>query len=67
MQAFASAMYEVRLLREDLGFWDSVLYDADNEMMHRARAFLGRNGFVEIPHVGVLLADRPGSLGKQGY
>ena len=66
-RAYASAMYEARLLRKDLGYWDSVLYDADFEMMHRARAFLGRKGFFEIAHVGVLLADRPNSLGKQGY
>jgi hypothetical protein len=65
-QACPSAMYETALLRDHLGHWDSVLYEADNEMMFRARTFLGA-GFVEIPHVGVLQADRPRSLGKQGY
>ena len=65
-QAFVSAMYEARLLREDLGFWDSVRYGADGEMIRRAQKFLGA-GFNEIETIGVFLADRPNSLGKQGY
>jgi len=59
-------MFETRLLRERLGYWDSVWYGADGEMIRRARMFLGA-GFHEIKTVGVLLADRPNSLGKQGY
>jgi len=65
-QAFVSAMYETRLLRESLGYWDSVRYGADGEMIRRAKMFLGA-GFHEIKSIGVLLADRPKSLGKQGY
>jgi hypothetical protein len=65
-QAFASAMYEVELLRTELGYWDTVLYGADSEMIRRAMAFLGQ-GFSEIEDIGVLLADRSNSLGKQGY
>lgn len=65
-QAFVSAMYETNLLREDLGYWDSVLYGADSEMIRRAQTYLGR-GFAELNDIGVLLADRSNSLGKQGY
>ncbi len=65
-QAFVSAMYEVKLLREQLGYWDSVRYGADAEMIRRAQNFLGP-GFAQIEAIGILLADRPNSLGKQGY
>ena len=65
-QAFVSAMYETRLLRESLGYWDSVRYGADGEMIRRAQMYLGP-GFHEIKLIGVLLADRPNTLGKQGY
>jgi glycosyltransferase involved in cell wall biosynthesis len=65
-QAYVSAMYEVRTLREKLGYWDSVWYSADGELILRAKKLLGR-GFAEIPIVGAFLADRPDSVGKQGY
>ena len=65
-KAYVSAMYEVELLRQSLGYWDSVSYSGDGEMLDRARGFLG-SGFSMIPAVGVLLADRSESLGKTGY
>lgn len=65
-QAFVSAMYEAALLREDLGYWDSVLYGGDGELIRRAQKLLG-SGFTEIRAVGIFLADRSNSLGKQGY
>jgi glycosyltransferase involved in cell wall biosynthesis len=61
-----SAMFERRLLLNELGHWDSVRYGADSEMLERAQAVLGA-GFVEVPIISMLCRDREAGLGKFGY
>jgi hypothetical protein len=64
--SMVSAMFERRLLVEELGHWDSVHYGADAEMIARTRALLG-SGFVEIPVISMLCRDTATGLGKSGY
>lgn len=39
--AFISCMLEARLLRERLGFWDSVRFGADSELISRVKRVIG--------------------------
>lgn len=66
-QAYVSAMFETQFIRDNLGHWDSVRYSGDYEFIERAKTALGPGSFVVIDNIGVLQADRPTSLGKQGY
>ena len=65
--AMVSAMYERRLLVEELGYWDSVWYGADAEMIGRAQALLGKAGFAEVRAIVMLCRDAVAGLGKAGY
>lgn len=60
-RSMISCLYEARLLRETLGFWDSVRFGADSEMAARAEAALGRP-LPALPLVGMLCLDHPRSL-----
>jgi hypothetical protein len=64
--AMVSAMFERRLLVDELGHWDGVHYGADAEMIGRAKTLLG-DGFVEVPIISMLCRDRATGLGKSGY
>jgi hypothetical protein len=65
--AMVSAMYERRLLVEELGYWDGVWYGADAEMIGRAQALLGKVGFAEMRAIVMLCRDAVAGLGKAGY
>lgn len=65
-QAFISVMYETKFLKTILGNWDSVWYGADFELIERAKRVAGQV-LHELGFVGILMRDRPGSLGKEGY
>ncbi len=65
--AMVSAMYERRLLVEELGYWDCVWYGADAEMIGRAQALLGEAGFGEVRAIAMLCRDAAAGLGKAGY
>ena len=65
--AMVSAMYERRLLVDELGYWDGVWYGADAEMIGRAQALLGKAGFAEVRAIAMLCHDAAAGLGKAGY
>jgi len=65
--AMVSAMYERRLLVDELGYWDGVWYGADAEMIGRAKALLGKTGFAEVQAIAMLCRDTEAGLGKAGY
>lgn len=48
-----SALFERKLLRENLGYWDSVRFGADSEMIARTQKFIG-DEFREIPQIGMI-------------
>lgn len=56
-----STMFNTSWMRENLGFWDSVRFGADSEMISRARAVLSR-GFKEFQTIGMICLELPGSL-----
>lgn len=56
-----SALFEAGFLRSKLGFWDSVRYGADSEMIARARLTLG-DGLAELPLISMFCLELPGSL-----
>ena len=65
--AMVSAMYERRLLVDELVYWDGVWYGADAEMIGRAQALLGKAGFAEVRAIAMLCRDAAAGLGKAGY
>jgi len=65
--AMVSAMYERRLLVDELGYWDGVWYGADAEMIGRAQALLGKASFAEVRAIAMLCRDAAAGLGKAGY
>lgn len=56
-----ATLFEVDLLRRKLGFWDSVRYGADSEMIGRSRRILG-DDFAHLPLISMFCLDLPGSL-----
>jgi len=54
-------LFETAFLRENLGYWDSIRFGADTEMLMRARHVLGR-GPLEIPLMSMICLDAPHSL-----
>jgi glycosyltransferase involved in cell wall biosynthesis len=59
--ASISCLFEHRLLSEELGFWDSVRFGADSEMIARTRAVLG----CDIPvlnQISMICLDLESSL-----
>jgi hypothetical protein len=59
--ALISTMFERAFLVENLGFWDSVRFGADSELIHRAQMLLGEN-FVTYEIVSMLCLDLDTSL-----
>lgn len=60
-QAPISCLFDARFLRDKLGYWDSVRFGADTEMIRRAQHVLGRP-VPELPQIGMICLDAPGSL-----
>jgi hypothetical protein len=54
-------LFETAFLRENLGYWDSIRFGADTEMLLRARHVLG-SGPLEIPLLSMICLDAPDSL-----
>lgn len=60
-RASISALYSARFLRDRLGFWDSVRYGADSEMIARAQRLLG-DEFRSLDQLGMLCLSTPAGL-----
>lgn len=60
-RASISCLFEADFLRNTLGYWDSVRYGADSEMISRARAVLGSE-FHDLDELGMLCLDLETSL-----
>lgn len=56
-----STLYEADFLRAQLGYWDSVRFGADSEMIARAKTLLGQE-FEEYHQIGMLCLDEATSL-----
>lgn len=56
-----STLFEADLLRNKLGYWDSVRVGADSEMIGRAKRLLG-NGFATFDQIGMICLSSPNSL-----
>lgn len=59
--ASISCMFRTSELRERLGFWDSVRFGADSEMIGRAMAFYGGQ-FAQLKQIGMICLDLETSL-----
>jgi glycosyltransferase involved in cell wall biosynthesis len=56
-----STLFQADFLHSKLGFWDSVRYGADSEMIARAKKLLG-NRFAEVPLISMFCLELPESL-----
>lgn len=60
-RASISCLFERKLLIEQLGFWDTVRFGADSEMIGRTETILGKE-FGFLPQIGMICLDQEGSL-----
>lgn len=60
-KASISCMFERSVLKDKLGYWDSVRFGADSEMIARAKKVLG-DEFVEFETIGMICLDLETSL-----
>lgn len=60
-KASISCLFEARVIREKLGYWDSVRFGADSEMIARAKLVLG-DSMKEINQIGMVCLDHEASL-----
>lgn len=60
-KASISCMFESNFLRKTLGYWDSVRFGADSEMISRAESILG-NEFKHFKQIGMVCLDLENSL-----
>lgn len=60
-KALISCMFRHEDLKQRLGFWDTVRFAADSEMMSRAQALFGA-GFQAFPSIGMLCLDHADGL-----
>lgn len=56
-----SALFERAFMRDHLGYWDSVRFAADSEMISRARTILGA-GFNHFWQIGMICQSLPSGL-----
>lgn len=56
-----SALFSRDFIKERLGYWDSVRFGADSEMIARARKILG-DGFLEFDDIGMMCLSLESSL-----
>jgi len=59
--ASISALFEADLLRNKLGYWDTVRVGADSEMIGRATRLLGA-GFARLEQIGMICLSSPDTL-----
>lgn len=62
-RAWAGVFYERQFLNERLGYFDSLRFGADGELLARARRLLGENFRVNRA-LGILSLDDPASLSR---
>lgn len=60
-KASISCMFERELLMTELGYWDSVRFGADSEMIARVKSLLG-DRFSEFKTIGMICLDLETSL-----
>lgn len=60
-KASISCMFERKFINEVLGYWDSVRFGADSEMISRAEKLLG-NEFKNFRQIGMICLDLDTSL-----
>ncbi|NOG31624.1 glycosyltransferase [Halomonas sp. TBZ9] len=60
-KASISCMFERKFIKEVLGYWDSVRFGADSEMIARAEKLLG-NEFKNFKQIGMICLDLETSL-----
>lgn len=60
-RASISCMFDAQTLRGDLGFWDSVRYGGDSEMIARTQALLG-DRFAFVHDIGMICLNHETSL-----
>ncbi|MFZ3583816.1 glycosyltransferase family 2 protein [Loktanella sp. DJP18] len=56
-----STLFRGKFIRNKLGFWDTVRFGADSEMISRARVLLG-DGFRNFETIGMICLDTPNTL-----
>ncbi|MFD2741606.1 glycosyltransferase family 2 protein [Sulfitobacter aestuarii] len=60
-KASISCLFEEKFLKERLGYWDSVRFGGDSEMISRAKRLLG-DDFADLPQIGMICLDLETSL-----
>ena len=60
-KASISCLFDRRILTEKLGYWDTVRFGADSEMIMRAETVLG-NRFGVVQQISMICLELPGSL-----
>ncbi|KEO61182.1 hypothetical protein DT23_10640 [Thioclava indica] len=60
-RAFVSCLFEREAMQQKLGFFDTVLFGGDGEMLHRAQKVLG-SGYQDFDQFAMLCLDGPKSL-----
>lgn len=60
-KASVSCLFDSEFLKNQLGFWDSVRFAADTEMLVRAERMLGR-GFCVFDEISMICLDHENSL-----
>ena len=60
-KASISCMFDRKVLQNTLGYWDSVRFGADSEMIARAKKTLG-GAFAEFEQIGMICLDLETSL-----
>ena len=60
-KASISCLFNRKFLEEKLGFWDTVRFGADSEMIARAELLLG-DDFVVLPQISMFCLDLESSL-----
>lgn len=60
-KASISCLFERRVLQEQLGYWDSVRFAADSEMIERTTRVLGE-GFQVVQQISMICLDLENSL-----
>jgi hypothetical protein len=60
-KAMISTLFKSNFLKQRLGYWDSVRFGADSEIISRARILLG-DRFLDFPKIGLLCLDLESNL-----
>jgi len=60
--AYISTMFCSSFFQKEIGYWDSVRYAADSEIIGRTTLLLGESGFLKLWIPGMLCLESTGSL-----